>query len=140
MSSFQVPRLPTAFSLDKSRKEQGGRLKDEKHLQFIRRLPCLATGGTFRIEAAHIRYGDPRYQKPGTPMARKPDDRWTVPLTHEAHQHGQHRTNERRWWEALGIDPCAVAIALYDVSGDLERGLVIISDARKVIAPWKRTT
>ena len=53
-------------------------------------------------------------------MAEKPDDRRTVPLCRDCHLDGpkaQHRTNERAWWEALGIYPpdlCADLIASYE--------------------------
>lgn len=139
--AMEIRRPATAFSLDPSRKEQGGRIEDPQHLKFIRSLPCLASGGTYRIEAAHVRYPDPRYGKPGTPMARKPDDKWTVPLSAEMHREerqAQHKKNERQWWADLGIDPLAVAEKLHAATGDFDAGLQIIMDARAALAPWRR--
>lgn len=139
--ALRIKRPDTAFSLDTSRKSQGGRLVDGKHLAFVRSLVCLATGSEKSIEAAHVRYADPAYSKPGTPLARKPDDRWTVPLCAEAHRTGndsQHSMKERDFWQRLGIDPLAVAEALWQRTGDRDAGLQIIADARARIAPWKK--
>jgi len=63
----------------------------------------------------------------------KPDDKWTVPLSPEMHTDGpnaQHKSNERAWWEKQGIDPVAVAAALYCSSGDIEAGEEIIREFR----------
>lgn len=133
-----IKRPDTAFSLDVSRKGQGGRIRDDKHLKFLRRLPCLVSGQTGNIDAAHIRYGDPKFGKPGTPMARKPDDKWCVPLNHMIHLYDQHRNNERQWWIEKGIDVLQVAIDLYAISGDLDAGRRIIMDARMRVTPWRR--
>lgn len=130
----QVNRPATAFSLDPSRKAQGGRIEDRKHLAFIRRLPCLVTGLRSPIDAAHIRYGDPAHGKPKTPLGRKPDDCWVVPLNHDIHM-DQHASGERVWWERVGIDPVAVAARLYAVSGDLDAALAVLADFPGA-APW----
>jgi hypothetical protein len=61
-------------------------------------------------------------------MGRK-DDRWVVPLCHECHRTGknaQHGSGEREWWEGHGIDPLPLAKQLYDVSGDIEKGLRVV--------------
>lgn len=137
--AMEFRRPATAFSLDTGRKGQGGRLKAPKHLNFIRALPCLASGSTIRIEAAHIRYADPAHGKPGTPMGRKPDDCYVVPLSAHAHREGpnaQHGGNEREWWEALRIDPIAIALALYAITGDEDAGNEIIWQASRGRAPW----
>lgn len=137
MSRVALP--DSAFSLDRPRR--GGRAKDDRHLKFVRSLPCLASGSEHQVEAAHIRYADPDYEKPGTPLARKPDDCWTVPLSADRHRTGkgaQHTMNERAFWQALGIDPLAVARRLYEVSGDRDAGLEVIRMARLQLAPWRR--
>jgi len=110
------------------------RVHDTAHLQFVRRLPCVATyvrsgAQVFGCDAAHVRFGDPARGKRHTGMAEKPDDKWTVPLTRAAHteQHGQ---SERAFWEGLGIDPIALCEALYAVSGDEPAALQIIRGAR----------
>ena len=120
---FVNPHADTAFSLDKTDKDQG-RIKDEKHLAFIRTLPSILSG-QMGCEAAHIRYGDPRHRKRKTPLARKPDDCFVIPLTPEEHR-SQHSENERQWWAQKGIDPIQVALDLYDVSGNTQAALKVI--------------
>ncbi|WP_102867923.1 DUF968 domain-containing protein [Pseudovibrio exalbescens] len=124
---FRIQAPETAFSLDPSGKAHK-RVEDPKHLAFIRTLPCLVSG-VYGVEAAHVRYGDPAYNKPMTAKARKPHDWWVVPLSPEAHR-AQHSTKERLYWDWWGIDPLAVAQALYRASGDTEEALKIIAKAR----------
>lgn len=135
----EIRKLPTAFSLDPSRKAQGGRIEDAAHLRFIRTLPCLVTGRTDRIEAAHIRFGEPLVGKPRTPMGRKPDDSWVVPLCAYMHREGpeaQHRGNERTWWIEQRLDCLAIAQALYACSGDRDAALTIIIRAKRAVPAW----
>ena len=127
-SRFLNPHASTAFSLDKSGKQQK-RMKDDDHLSFIRKLPSILSG-IEGVEACHIRYGDPVYRKPRTAKGRKPDDCYTVPMTTEEH-HQQHSMNEREFWRQMGIDPIQVALALFDVSGDVPAGKKIIQKFRK---------
>jgi hypothetical protein len=51
------------------------------YLDLIRQLPCILSGRP--AEAAHIRYADAKHGKPETGAARKPDDRWCLPLAPE---------------------------------------------------------
>ena len=46
------------------------RQHDEKHLAFIRTLPCVVCGNDIETEAAHIRMMDPTVAKPMTGIAR----------------------------------------------------------------------
>lgn len=135
----QINRPATAFSLDS--RPKGGRVEDPAHLAFIRTLPCLVSGRTDRVEAAHLRYGDPAYRKPKTPMARKPDDRWAVPLCaylHRESPEAQHQSNERVWWEGHGFEVLQVAIYLHSISGDRDAALRIIQEARARAFKTKR--
>lgn len=68
-------------------------IRDEKHLAFIRRLPCVKCSAT-PCEAAHIRSGT------GGGTGLKPSDEWTVPLCHEHHAE-QHRIGEASFWRNL---------------------------------------
>lgn len=104
------------------------RVHDEKHLAFIRQLPCIVTGENTTVEAAHVRMNDLRVAKRKVGIGEKPDDRWALPLSGEQHRR-QHTMNERRFWEAVGIDPILYALALYAVSGDYERGVMIVNAA-----------
>lgn len=111
------------------------RERDNGHLAFIRRLPCVATyvrtgARVYGCDAAHVRFGDPSRGKRHTGMAEKPDDRWTVSLTRAAHEE-QHGQNERSWWEGLGIDPITLCERLYAISGDEHSALQLLSEVRK---------
>lgn len=132
--AVEFTRPASAFALDPSRKDQGGRLEDAKHLAFIRKLPCLVTGRPAPSDAAHIRMGSPEHGKGSTGMGTKPDDCWTVPLSRKAHL-AQHGGSEREFWRRNGVDPFAIAVQLYAVSGNLEAGEAIIMGA---CPPWRR--
>ncbi|MGH0004484.1 hypothetical protein ACQU0X_30840 [Pseudovibrio ascidiaceicola] len=117
----------TAFSLDPSSKVTK-QMKDEGHLAFVRKLPCLITG-RYGVDPCHVRYGDPVHRKPKTGKARKPDDCWVVPMIREEHDK-QHGMSEPLFWKQQGIDPLAVARDLYAVSGDEEAAKRILTVAR----------
>ena len=101
------------------------RQHDEPHLHFIRLLPCLICGDDTCTEAAHIRYGDRTAGKRQTGLGERPDDCFTLPLC-SVHHRAQHTENEKRWWTDLGIDPIRIALSLWRVSGNCERGVEII--------------
>lgn len=104
------------------------RVENEKHLAFVRSLPCLVTGRT-GTDAAHIRYSDLRVAKRKVGIGEKPDDRWVVPLCREEHMK-QHSMSEKQYWHNVGIDPILIALALYAVSGDNEMGEIIVANAK----------
>jgi hypothetical protein len=90
------------------------RLIDERHLDRIRQLSCLACGKK-PSEAAHVRYASASYAKRITGIGTKPDDAWVVPLCPDCHRNGpenQH-TGERKFWEKLGVDPLKTAQSLF---------------------------
>ena len=97
------------------------RQKNNKHLAFIRRLPCLICGNDTQTEAAHIRYGDPTIAKQAAGLGQKPHDMFTVPLCNKHHRE-QHNFGEQKWWELRAIDPVKTALALYAETGNYERG------------------
>jgi hypothetical protein len=103
------------------------RIKNEKHLAFVRSLPCLVCGDNTTTEAAHIRSGELAIGKRPTGMGEKPSDCWVIPLCGEHHRE-QHAMYERAFWFAKGIDPFRAAAFLYCVSGDFEAGETIISN------------
>lgn len=131
--AFQIARHPEAFSLDSRTRQKQPRKHASAHLAFIRDLPCLVTGSR-PVEAAHIRYADPRYFKRAVGGSEKPDDKWTVPLSPAEH-HKQHAMNEQAYWAETGIDPVFVAALLWAHSGNEEIAEQIIAQARKVSAP-----
>lgn len=107
------------------------RIKSERHLAFIRTLPCLVTG-QFGVDAAHIRFGDLGVGKRKSGIAEKPDDKWAVPLCRNEHTK-QHSMNEREYWASIGIDPIQVAIKLWGVSGDMDKGESIVANAKSML-------
>ena len=101
------------------------RIKNEKHLAFIRSLPCVICADATATEAAHIRYADERAGKRQTGIGEKPSDQWTIPLCGNHHR-AQHSMGEREFWKSVGADPILIALSLYSVSGDREAGEQII--------------
>jgi hypothetical protein len=98
---------------------------DDKHLDFIRALPCVVCLDNVSVEAAHVRMSDRRAAKINAGVGQKPHDRWALPLCGKHHRE-QHGMNEGKFWDCVLIDPIFVALALYSVSGDMERGEMII--------------
>lgn len=125
MSAFRLVRPDTAFSIAPAKGKKRPRETDEKHLAWIRTQPCVITG-LRPVEAAHVRYGDPFYGKRETGGGEKPSDKWAVPLSCLMHRQQHDAGDERAWWEAKGIDPLRLALALYSVSGDDEAAETII--------------
>lgn len=105
------------------------RLKDEKHLRFLRLLDCIICGSP-HTEAAHVRYAAPEYGKRETGKQEKPDDKWCLPLCSHHHR-DQHAHSEEAWWNDMGINPLAACIELYDASGDDIEGQMVIMRHRK---------
>ncbi len=106
------------------------RERDNRHLAFVRRLPCAACGIAGPCDAAHLRAGDIAIGKRHTGKAEKPSDRWTMPLCRPCHER-QHSGAELAFWDALGIDPFDLCQALFAVSGDTTAGEQIIRNHRR---------
>lgn len=93
-----------------------------KHLEWIRRRPCVLTGKRFEIQAAHVRYGDLLVFKKQSGIQHRPSDCWALPLHYKAHE-AQHKFgDERLFWELLGLDPIKICLALWYWSGDDQAG------------------
>jgi hypothetical protein len=134
VSAQRIVRPDTAFSLDTpGRRQKRPRQHANKHLEWIRTLPCVVTGAKTNIEAAHIRYADARYAKRAVGTGEKPDDKWAVPLHRVPHQE-QHSMSEEAFWAMQGLDPVMIAAALWACSGDDEAGEQIIREFRKLRA------
>lgn len=102
---------------------------NEKHRAWIRQLPCAICGDNTSVESAHVRYADANSGKTEMGMGRR-DDIFVLPLCGNHHRE-QHRGNERLFWKGVGLDPLALALALYKVSGDHEAGERIIAEAQR---------
>ena len=102
------------------------RQKNERHLAFIRELPCIICGDNTTTEAAHIRSPDREYGKRPTGGAEKPDDLWTLPLCGRHHRE-QHKANELNFYTNEGINPFVMALSLFAASGDYELAEEVIA-------------
>ena len=105
------------------------RQHNNKHLEFIRSLPCLICGDNISTEASHIRYSDAKRNKINPGVGAKPDDKYTLPLCNLHHMNQHMIGNERRFWNVIGLDPIPLALELYKISGDYEKGCEIIQKA-----------
>ena len=89
-----------------------------EHKARIAQLPCVICSAS-PVHVAHVRYTsrDDGAEQPG--MGRKPDDWRVVPLCPRHHQTGrdaQHSMGEERFWREHGINPYALARALYGLT------------------------
>lgn len=121
-------RLPKKHvPVDKSQLTYGikGPEEDEKHLIWIRTLPCCVTGRSQKVEAAHIRHGT------DGSTSKKPSDKWTVPLSQVQHRE-QHNCGEVSFWKPYGGIKAAkdLAAQLYEISGDTKRARLILARFR----------
>jgi hypothetical protein len=91
------------------------RLFDPKYLSWLAKQPCCCgCGRPAPSEAAHVKIN-------WFCMAKKPDDRFAVPLNAWCHQlapDAQHK-NETAFWERRGLDPYKIAARFYaEFGGD----------------------
>ena len=100
---------------------------NEKHLRFIRGLPCCCCLNDIETQAAHIRFSDAATGKFNAGVGQKPHDKFTLPLCGSCHSAQHNMGDERAFWELAGFDPLALAAKLYAVSGNHELGCEIIS-------------
>lgn len=106
------------------------RQHSEKHLKFIRSLPCIVCGDDTTTEAAHIRLACEEIGKRYVGKGEKPDDIWTLPLCGECHR-AQHHIGELTFWFQNDIeDPIKLALALWAHTGQHEVGEQIVRTAR----------
>ena len=84
-------------------------------LAFVRRKKCCVCGNP-HSQAAHISMGDLARDKRPKGIAEKASDRWDVPLCVGCHLDGpdaQHKGNERKFWDRVGLDPFEIAEKLW---------------------------
>lgn len=86
------------------------RERDNKHLNYIRSLPCCICGDNTTTEAAHLRTSNPDLGKDDHGWGR-PDDKWALPLCGRHHRE-QHTMNEMDFWKCHGINPFVLAMTL----------------------------
>lgn len=121
----KTPKQPRRLDLGRS-----PRIVTKNHIRDIQGLPCLLTGMEGQTHAAHIRYGDARYEKRETGGGERPSDRWTVPLCQNLHTRlpgAQHNHNEREWWKYFDTDPVRVANLLWSYRSNIEAMLEVVA-------------
>jgi hypothetical protein len=111
-----VPAPENSHSLAVERPEPGPRVvsvigkpvreRDRDHLRFVAAQPCLVCGRT-ACDPHHIKFAEQRA------MGRRVSDRFTVPICRLHHRELHRRGNELAWWQSQGIDPLAIAAALW---------------------------
>jgi hypothetical protein len=89
------------------------RERDREHLKFVAGQSCLVCGRT-PSDAHHIKFAEQRA------MGRKVSDKFTVPICRLHHRELHRRGNERAWWQQQGIEPLAVAAALWKKTHTVE--------------------
>lgn len=95
-------------------------MRDNKHLSFVRTLPCCVCLGMDTVQAAHIRKGVPLEHKGG--MGMKPSDCYTIPLCHHCHNNEQHSVGEQKFWIDMSF-PIRLAEKLYTITGNKEKAI-----------------
>lgn len=92
------------------------RLHCPAFLAFVRTHPCCVCHRAPPVQAAHLRMGDLDRGKRPAGIAEKPSDRWCTPLCERCHLSGpkaQHSMGEAEFWRMHGLDPFAIAEALW---------------------------
>ncbi|TXH85502.1 MAG: hypothetical protein E6Q77_00310 [Rhizobium sp.] len=109
-------------------RQRAPRQRDQKHIDYVNKLPCCVCGSTRNVEAAHLKMRLPEIGKESPGLQQKADDRWVTPLCHYHHQSGiqaQHKVGEKRFWfEIHGRNPFEIASRLWVESGGEERAAV----------------
>lgn len=112
---------------DVTLRQRRPRDRDQKHINYVNKLPCCVCGSTRNVEAAHLKMRLPEIGKEMPGMAQKADDRFVTPLCHYHHQSGilaQHRIGEQRFWfEVHGRNPFEICARLWIESGGAARAL-----------------
>lgn len=117
------------------------RQRDRDHLARIAELPCAVPGcGRHPVHVAHLRYASAPDDAPLVGKGMKPDDWRVLPLCPAHHTEGpdaQHRMNEALFWAAHGINPYALARALFNLGGTVEE-LRFLVDRAPLIFPVRQ--
>lgn len=101
-------------------------LRDSRHLDFIRSLPCCCCGKSSEpSQAAHVRLGN------GGGMGMKPGDDFTIPMCAGCH-HSQHQKGERAFWGDVR-KPSELANALFYHTGEIDLAIEYIVRFRRAI-------
>lgn len=105
--------------LSAKKRERPG--NDADHLALIAKLPCCICGRMPGGEYHHLKSGPAKAERG---VGLKATDQWTLPMCHSDHIFGIEllgSQNEFDWFAERGIDAEALAIALWEATGDLPR-------------------
>lgn len=91
-------------------------MRDNKHLSFVRTLPCCVCLRTDTVQAAHIRKGT------DGGIGLKPSDCYVVPLCYECHSR-QHSKGEITFWKNDIHKAICLAIELFNETGQKEKAI-----------------
>lgn len=131
--TFRVAIPSTAFSSQPKRAKPG---KEATYLDWLRGLPCVATGAR-PVEAAHLSSANAYYGHMGRGKGQKADDRWALPLSPAMHRE-QHAGNEMAFWKRHGINPHLLALvlhALFEQGASADYAALIVGQHRQRSAP-----
>jgi ERF superfamily protein len=82
------------------------RVRDRNHIRHVIKQPCLVCGRQ-PCDPHHLRFAQSRA------LGRKVSDEFTVPLCRGHHRELHRHGDEAGWWNKFGLDPNAVARALW---------------------------
>lgn len=86
--------------------------RSKKYMEFIRSLPCCASGSEWQVVSHHVR------KNQGAGIGQKPSDYRCIPLTHDIHME-LHSVGEVSTYMKYSIDP--VLEMVNNLKGYLER-------------------
>jgi hypothetical protein len=82
------------------------RIRDREHVKFVAGHPCLICG-RHPADPHHLRFAQSRA------LGRRVSDEFTVPLCRGHHREIHRHGDEAAWWAKVGVEPLAVANALW---------------------------
>ena len=82
------------------------RVRDREHVKFVAGHPCLICGRR-PADPHHLRFAQSRA------LGRNVSDEFTVPLCRGHHREVHRDGDEAAWWAKVGVEPVAVANALW---------------------------
>lgn len=118
-------------------REKAKPVKDKSYLEFLHELPCVITGQP-EVQAAHLSAEAKEWGHMGRGKGQKASDRWSLPLAFHLHNEQHHgKGGEMAFWDRYGINPHALACALYakwcELDGDAQSECTeIIINARSL--------
>ena len=111
---------------------------DPAHLDLIRRMQCTLCTALSRIDPHHLKSAAAARERA---FGRRSTDRWALPLCRFHHDEVERAgaRGEQAYFAKSGIDPCVLAVALFNSTGDLSRmGMILMAHKQLAIRTLKR--